>query len=205
MVRAYERAWLIHHHAARAMGVKSAGLDVLNAVMFFLHGFHNLPSAKMDYVMAFFRPENKFPDLAFGGFARELNNHQFCSLDLFSYLTYPLEPLQTPLPEGWLLKKMSPFELKILGPGQRNMQDKSLEKVYGRLGFTRKCKVFSLIHRNKLSSVLIVNQSDLGLNLSELLNSITAIVTEPERLPREVLFLAVGSWQMSIVSTKYPF
>ena len=208
MVRAYERAWLIHHHAARPMGLRPAGLNVLNAVMIFLHGIYNLPSAKMDYVMAFFQPENKFPNLAFGGFARKLNNPQFCSLDLFSYLTYPVDPLQTPLPEGWLLKEISTFELQeleqfynnnsgglflnVLGLGQRNMQDESLEKVYGRLGFTRKWKAFSLIHRNNLSAVLIVNQSDLGLNLSELLNGITAIVTDPERLPWKVLSLAVG-------------
>ncbi|MDO9530406.1 MAG: hypothetical protein Q7J27_14780, partial [Syntrophales bacterium] len=59
------------------------------------------------------------------------------------------------------------------------------------LGFTRKLKVFSLIHRNNLSAVLLVNQSDLGLNLSEILNGIIAIVIDPEGLPWEVLSLAV--------------
>ena len=167
------------------MGKRPAGLEVLHAVMIFLHGIYNLPSAKMDYAMTYFQPQNEFPNLAFGDFARELNNPKGCSLDLFSYLTYPVESAQSPLPEGWSLKELSPFALQeleqfyehnsgglflnVLGLGQRNMQDESLEKVYGRLGFTRKRKVFSLIHRNNLSAVLIVNQSDLGLNLSCLL------------------------------------
>ena len=43
----------------------------------------------MDYMMFYFRPENSFPDHFFGGFARHLNNPQACSLDLFSYLSYP--------------------------------------------------------------------------------------------------------------------
>ena len=208
MVRAYERAWLIHHHAAKRMGKRPAGIKVLNEITIFLHGIYNLPSAKMDYLIAYFQPNNEFPNLAFGDFARELNNPKGCSLDLFSYLTYPVQSTQAPLPEGWSLKELSLFALQELGQfykhnsgglflnvldlGQRDLQDESLEKVYGRLGFTRKWKVFSLIHGNNLSAILIVNQSDLGLNMSELLNSVTAVVTDPESLPWEVLSLAVG-------------
>ncbi len=208
MVRAYERAWLIHHHSARRMGKRPAGVKVLNEIAIFLHGIYNLPSANMDYAMTYFQPENEFPNLVFGDFARELNNPKDCSLDLFAYLTYPVGPPQTSLPEGWSLKKMSPFArqeleyfynhksggllLNSLGLGQRDLQDKTLEKDYEKLGFTRKMEVFSLIHRNNLTAVLIVNQSELGLNLSELLNGIIAIVTDPEGLPWEALSLAVG-------------
>ncbi len=208
MVRAYERAWLVHHHAARRMGKRPAGLEVLHALMIFLHDIYNLPSAKMDYVIAYFQPQKEFPNLAFGDFARELNDPKGCSLDLFTYLICPVGSILSPLPEGWSLKEISPFALQeleqfynhnsgglllnILGLGQSVTQDGSLEKIYERLGFTRKIKAFSLSHRNNLSAVLIVNKSDLGLNLSEILNGITAIVTDPEGLPWEVLSLAVG-------------
>jgi hypothetical protein len=208
MVRAYERAWLIQHHAAKRMGKRPAGLEVLHLVMLFLHGIYNLPSAKMDHVIACFQPGNEFPNLAFGDFARELNNPKGCSLDLFSYLTCPAGSTQFPLPEGWSLKEMSPFALQeleqfykhnseglllnVLDLGKRDLQNQTLEKDYEKLGFTRKMKVFSLIHRNNLSAVLIVNQSDLGLNLSEILNGIMAIVVDQEALSWEVLSLAVG-------------
>jgi hypothetical protein len=208
MVRAYERAWLLQHYAARRMGKRSSSLEVLYIVSVFLQGIYNLPSAKMDYVIAYYQPEKEFPELAFGGFSKDLNNPKGSSLDLFSYLTCPVQSTQTPLPEGWSLKEMSPFALQefeqfykhnsgglllnVLDLGQRDRQNVSLEKDYEKLGFTRKRKVLSLIHRNKLSAVLIVNQSDLGLNLSEILNGITAFVTDPEGLPWEVLSLAVG-------------
>ena len=40
--------------------------------------------------------------------------------------------------------------------------------------------------------MLIVNQSDLGLNLSELLNGIKILVTNPEDLPWKVLSVAIS-------------
>jgi len=40
--------------------------------------------------------------------------------------------------------------------------------------------------------VLIVDQSDLGLNLSELLNGIKILVTNPENLPWKVLSVAIS-------------
>ena len=44
----------------------------------------------------------------------------------------------------------------------------------------------------KLKAVLVVNQSDLGLNLSELLNGIKIIITDPASLPWDVLSSAVA-------------
>ncbi len=112
MIRAYERTWLIHHHAARSMGNnKLAGFVVLRQMMIFLHGMYQLSSANMDYVICYFRPENKFPDRVFGGFARDLNNPQACSLDLFSYLTMPVAPTEKSLPQGWLLRESIPIDL----------------------------------------------------------------------------------------------
>ena len=70
MIRAYERTWLIQHHAARSIENKLAGFVVLRQMMLFLHGMYQLSSARMDYVICYFRPENKFPDRVFGGFAQ---------------------------------------------------------------------------------------------------------------------------------------
>jgi hypothetical protein len=104
MVRAYERAWLIHHHAARSMDNRRAGFVVLKQIIHYLNDIHRLPSAKMGYVLSYFRPENSFPDRVFGDFARVLKNRRGCSVDLFSYLPYTSLSLGTKLPEGWSLR-----------------------------------------------------------------------------------------------------
>ncbi|MGA2330163.1 MAG: PilZ domain-containing protein [Syntrophales bacterium] len=208
MLRAYERAWMIHHHAARPMHNKLPGFQILKHMILFLYGMYHLPSANMDYVMCFFRPENKFPDRVFGGFARDLNNPRICSLDLFSYVTFPVEMPQSQLPPDWSLHESTYSELwqleqflkhssggllfDVLNLGKKDPADDSLEKVSQRLGFIRKWAVYSLVNSGCLKTVLIVNQSDVGVNLSELLNGITVLVIDTESLPREVLYVAVA-------------
>ena len=208
MVRAYDRAWLIHHHAARSMDNRRAGFVVLKQIIHYLNDMHRLPSAKMDYVVSYFRPENIFPDRVFGDFARVLKNPRGCSVDLFSYLPYTSLSLGTKLPEDWSLRESSTLDLWELkrfyshhsggllldafGLEQGDSGDESLEQAYNRVGFFRKLTTYSLSHRGDLNAVLIVNQSDLGINLSELLNGITILITNPEALPWNVLSTAIG-------------
>ena len=226
MVRAYERAWLIHHHAARTMDNRRAGFTVLKQIMHYLNDMHRLPSAKMDYVMSYFRPEIIFPDRVFGDFARTLNNPRGCSMDLFSYLPYTSLSLGMKLPEGWLLRESSKLDLWDLkrfyshcsggllldafGLAQEDSGGESLEEVYSRLGFLRNRTAYSLTHKDDLNAVLIVNRSSLGINLSELLNGITVLVTNSEDLPWNVLSTAIaqltGVYKMERVPVLfYPF
>jgi hypothetical protein len=220
MVKAYERAWLIHHHAARPMENKLPGFQVLKHITLFAHGICQFPSAKMDYVMCYFRPENTFPDRIFGGFSRKLNTPEVCSLDLFSYLTYNAGLSQNPMPDDWLLKEISPSEiqelehfyhhhsgglfLKVLGRDSDPLPGESIENVSARHGFLRKWRIYSLIYRKNLSAVLIANQSSLGINLSELLNSITIMVIDPESVPWECLSLAVEQLSQHYQLDKVP-
>jgi len=208
MVRAYKKTWMIHHHAARPNERKRAGFMVLKQTMHYLNDMHRLPSAEMDYVMAYFRPESEFPVRVFGGFAEELKNPRGCSMDLFSYLPHPTLSLGRKLPEGWLLQESSGPDLwefsrfyqhqsgglllDILGAPEKSSSDETIEKFYDRLGFIRRWKLFSLTHEGVLNAVLIMNQSDVGLNLSELLNGIQILVTNPQALPWDILSLAIG-------------
>jgi hypothetical protein len=208
MIRAYERTWLIHHHAARAMHNKLPGFQILKHMMLFVYGMYHLPSANMDYVICFFRPENKFPDRVFGGFAREMKNPRICSLDLFSYLTFPVGAPHSQLPQGWSLHESTNAELwqleqflkhssggslfDVLNLVKKDPAVDSLEKVSQRLGFTRKWAVYSLTNGDDLKAALIVNQSDVGVNLSELLNGINVIAVDSDDLPWKVLSHAVA-------------
>lgn len=208
MARAYERAWLIHHHAARTSDSMRAGFKVLKQVMHYLNGMVNLPSANIGYVMCYFRPENKFPDRVFGGFARDLNNIHGCSMDLFSYLPYTAYSLSHQLPYDWSLKRSTELDLwelnrsykrysgglllSALEIGEENPGSKSLEEVFAGAGLRRKIDTYSLTYKDNLCAVLIVDQSDLGFNLSELLNGIKIVVTNPEDLPWNILFSAIS-------------
>jgi hypothetical protein len=187
---------------------KLPGFQILKNMILFLYGMYHLPSANMDYVMCFFRPENKFPDRVFGGFARDLNNPRLCSLDLFSDVIFPVGTPQGELPQGWSLHESTNAELweleqfykhhsgglllDVLNLSRKNPGDEPLEDVARRLGFVRKWKAYSIVNKRCLKAVLVINQSDVGVNLSELLNGIKAIVVDSENLPWEVLSVAVA-------------
>ncbi len=208
MVRAYERAWMIHHHAASVMDGKRLGFMVLTQILHYMNDIYRLPSAKVDYVFSYFQPENRFPNIVFGGFTRTLKNPKGSSLDLFSYLIYPTLSLGSRLPEGWLLQECSSLDLweldrfynhhsgglllDILQLGHKNSSGESIENLYDRLGFMRRWKAYSLTHYGELNAVLIVDQSNLGLNLSNLLNSIKILITDSEGLPWEILSTAIN-------------
>ena len=85
MIRFFENSWLIHHHAARKLALNRAGLIVLNQIGNFTYDSYRLYSLHMDFLMCYYRPENKFPNRVFGGAARRINNPKGCSLDTFAY------------------------------------------------------------------------------------------------------------------------
>ncbi|MFQ5483798.1 MAG: hypothetical protein ACE5DO_00525, partial [Desulfobacterales bacterium] len=79
-----------------------------------------------------------------------------------------------------------------LGLNLKDSVEPALETLFEEAGLYRKLKIFSLSSNGELDAVLIVDKSDLGFNLSELLNSIKVIVTNPEELPWNVLSLAIA-------------
>jgi hypothetical protein len=82
--------------------------------------------------------------------------------------------------------------LDVLPFGVRNEDEEPLEEVYRRKGLLRQWSVHSLTQGESLKAVFIVNHSDVGLNLSELLNGIKIIVVDPAGLSWEVMTAAVS-------------
>jgi hypothetical protein len=169
---------------------------------------HRLPSAKMDYAMCFFRTQSRFPNRVFGDFARELDDQAGCSLDLFCYFSHTKMDVAAKLPEGWSLDISTEMDFwefhRFYGNYSGGLlydamsfdsvpaSQESLEATYERLGFLRKIGVFSLKSKGKLHAVFIVNQSNLGFNLSELMNSMTVFVINPETVSYDVLSIAIN-------------
>jgi len=220
MVRAYERAWMIHHHAAKSMENKRTGFMVLKQIMHYLNDMHRLPSACMDYTICYFRPENKFPDRVFGGFARELNNPRGCSVDLFAYLPYTRLSLGSRLPDGWTLSPSSERDLwefehfyrshsggllfDAMGLGQTATGPSTLEATYREMGLTRSWQTHSLKSNGKLHALLVANHSDLGFNLSELLNGINVLVANNKALPWSILSTAISQLSKEFEMERVP-
>jgi hypothetical protein len=215
MIRAYQRTWMIHHLAARSFKGKRTGLSVLKHIVHFFEGLYRYPSIRMDYMIFYFRPENRFPNFFFGSFTRDLKNPRISSLDLFAQMNHPTDGPKIPLPDGWQLTEFKARHYPALERFYRNNSggllldilqlnrlsdgDEPLGEVYRHHGFLRQWQVHALSQGESLKAVLIVNRSDLGLNLSELLNGIKIIVIDEAELQWKVLAAA-----LSDLVTGYP-
>lgn len=210
IIKSYERTWMIHHLAATPMGTKRTGLFVLNHILNYFDGFYRMPSIGMDYMIFYFRPDNKFPDHFFGGFCREYKNPQGCSMDCFAYITQPLTATKTALPENWTLSECSREDIVELRSSYKKLSGGlmvdafcldgeidaagSINDLYRKYGLKREYKAHVLKHSGMTKAYMIVDESDMGVNLSELLNSIKIIVTDNTDLPWGILKASLGSF-----------
>jgi len=207
MVRFYENAWLIHHHAASRAGSIKAGVAVLRQVGRYVNEFHSLRSTHMNYVFCYFRENNKFPRRVFGGCAEELANPQSCSLDSFVYHkfrkgirpgNYVAIELEKSYPED--IEELTRFYehhsgglmLKALDLEPDLIDCDDLNSEFGEIGFMRKRLLFSLKKEGNLKAVIMVNISDVGLNFSNLTNCMHFFVVDEEDLSYEDFDAAVS-------------
>lgn len=209
MVRAYERAWLVHHLAARPIlpFTKHTGVHVIKQLMNYLSGLHLFHSVRMNHTMFYYQPKNRFMDMFFGAFVRDTGNPRICSLDLFAYKNFKQQPARKELPPEWTLREFVPSDMNEIERFYRHHSGglllscldlenygggngDSIEKLYKRHGLIRRWKAFSLLKGDRHAALMIVNRSDLGLNLSELLNGVKIIITEPADTPWDILSTA---------------
>jgi hypothetical protein len=204
MVRFYENSWLIHHHAARSAASNRAGLVVLDQISRFSNASRSLSSIKMDYLLCYFRPENKFPSRVFGGVARYIKNPKGCSMDPFAYFHFTKTSDRKPLMVApWemgpsttedLIKLESYYEnesggimLEALDLSPATADRNNLSGEYRRLGFERKIKLFSLKKGGNLKAVAMACISNLGLNLSDLTNCIKLFILDRNDLSNHMI------------------
>ncbi len=204
MLRFYQDAWMIHHHAGNTLVSPRAGLEVLRQIGHFGYNCHRLQAIHMDYLICYFRPENKFPARVFGRIAKNIANPKGCSMDCLAYYHYRKKPVdQRPLPPGWELEETGTEDLEIFGcfyeerSGglmtdaldlvSQKLEMSALSEEYHRLGFRRERYVFSLKKNGLIRALIMANQSNIGINLSDLTSAVNIIAIEPEALTRDVL------------------
>ena len=204
MLRFYNNAWLIHHHAASKNSQNRAGLVVLNQIGRFINDSHRLRSLHMQFVLCYYRPENRFPARVFGGSARSIGDRQGCSTDTFAYYHFRSSfGSRTELVAPWQLVKTDKDDLLELERQYRensgglmlkalNLEPEaehlgSLVSTYTQSGFMRGRYLVSLKKGRTLKAIFMLNIADVGLNLSDLTNSITAIILDPQDLSKDIL------------------
>ena len=226
MLRYYSKTWLIHHHAARKSALNKAGLIVLDQIGRMGNNSHRLDSLHMDYLICYYRPENKFPSRVFGGAAKSIQDPKGCSIDAFAYYHHQCNLTRmASLPESWQLDDVSDndlielenyyqhvsgglmLEATDLKPNRLGID--TLSEEYARLGLNRCRQLFALRQEHRLKAIVMVNLTDLGLNLSDLTNCITIFVIDPKALSADILnatldVLATTFQKSSIPTLLYP-
>jgi hypothetical protein len=123
-------------------------------------------------------------------------------------MPYSAPSIKKDLPKGWSLNEcsgMNLWELNLfyrnrsgglfidaLGIAQKSHSEKSFEEAYSRIGLLRKWRAYSLEHNGELTAILIVNQSDFGSNLSELLHGIKILLINSDHVYWNILSIAIG-------------
>ncbi|MFO7709398.1 MAG: hypothetical protein R6V84_14610 [Desulfobacterales bacterium] len=204
MIRFWQNTWLIHHHAARKTALNKAGLRVLDQISRFTHDTLRFRSLHMDHLACYYRPQNRFPHRVFGGFTQHLKDPKMCSIDPFAYMSLSHLPLtKKALPAGWQLmpvvdrdvvdlndyysESSGGLMLKALDLEPAGWRMDSLSEDYRRAGLKRDRRLLALSYRRRLKAFIIVNVSEIGLNLSDLTTCLQAIITDAEGLAPDIL------------------
>ena len=218
LIRAYQRTWMGHHHAARSAEGRHTGLIVLKQMISYLYDMHRLPSASLDYYTCYYRPGTKFTDRIYSGFAKEKSDPRVCSMDLYTYLSYKKQIAPVPLPKGWFLKECTTSDLWAFEQLYKHRSgglllnvlsldypsdDASLEQVYAKIGFVRRWKAYALSCAGELKAVIIAEESDVAMNLSDLLNGFKILIVDPDIRP-ETLLAAVESMAKNYPTDSLP-
>ncbi len=207
MIRFYENTWLIHHHAGRRSTAFNAGLVVLNQIGHFSNNSHSLYSNHMNYLICYFRPENKFPNRVFGGATRTINDAKKCDIESFAYFHFnnkknsienkndifwdwslnPSDSEDIEELDAFYSHNCGGLMLKALNIEYSKFNLNALSEEYRKAGLKRERYFFSLKHDNILIAVVMVDVSNKGLNLSDLTSGTKVIILDSDNLPEHVL------------------
>jgi len=209
MLRFYHGSWLVHHHAANKSESTIAGLVVLHQLTHSINDSYNLQSSHMNYLMCYYQPQNKFPNRIFGGACKMINDPKGCSVDTFAYFHYKRafsEEWNFTGPwslaratkedlyelEGFYEQASGGLMLNALDLEPSMMDCKDLSHDYQEAGFSLDRQLYTLKKNDSIKAVIVVNISDVGLNLSDLTNCIKVLVLDQEQFPKEILNITLS-------------
>ncbi len=184
----YDHAWIIQHLNALKASSNSAAQQVVASIVDFFRDAKAMQRVEVFYVMSFYRPNNIYPAVLFGETARRIGDPLKSSAFELSYGLYreqesmPVksEYLERIVSNGaddmldlsnHLIEKNLLSFMRACGLSQPSDLDMKLKPIYETCGLMRDRHLLSLkIDDHKVFG--IVELSSVGLNLSELTNSI---------------------------------
>lgn len=201
-LKIYRHSWLNHHHAA--FPNKRSGLRVLRQISDFHNDSYVLNPLQMRYVIGIWRPNNNFPAKFFGSFAAETKNLNACSTDTFSYLRMPLgnggwDNLSGPWEvvranrqdvcefEGYYQNVSGGLLAKAFDLTVDSFEDQSVALEYEKNGLKRERHLFAVRYGLDLIALVDIQDSDTGLNLSDLTNSAYIYILDTKLFTPKVL------------------
>ncbi|MBE0598035.1 MAG: hypothetical protein IH614_12265 [Desulfuromonadales bacterium] len=202
-LKIYRHTWLNHHHAAT--GKRTSGLKVLRQISNFHNDSYVLGQLQMRYVVGVWRPDNSFPERFFGTFCREVADPQKCSMDQFVYLQCSVDKclcwddLKGPWEftratrsdlaefEGFYRSGSGGLLAKAFDLTPDTFEDTTVAEQYRASGFKRERHVYALRYGLDLKALIEVQDSDTGLNLSELTNAVNLFILDTNMVTPKVL------------------
>ena len=202
-LKIYRHAWLNHHHAA--LPSRRSGLRVLRQISDFHNDSCVLNPLQMRYIVGIWRPSNSFPARFFGGFAKDLNNPKACSVDTFSYLRVTLDTCRglDDLNGPWELAKATRQDIcefdgfyqktsgglltKAFDLTADSFDDHSVALEYASSGLKRERHLYAVRYGLDLMALVEVQDSDTGLNLSDLTNAVFIYVLDTHMVTPKIL------------------
>ncbi|MEJ2525070.1 MAG: hypothetical protein P8Y73_05825 [Desulfuromonadales bacterium] len=202
-LKIYRNTWLNHHHAA--LSNRKAGFKVLRQISEFHTKSFMLNPLHMRYVVGIWRPNNDFPAKFFGRFKTTLDNPQLCSIDTFSYLTVNLaectdaDDRRGPWEltratrqdlrefEGYYQQRSGGLLTKAFDLTPENFEDRSISEEYAATGLKRERYLYAVRYGLDLKALVEIQDTNLGLNLSELTSAVYIYVLDEEMVTPKIL------------------
>jgi hypothetical protein len=162
----------------------------------------------MEYLICFYRPENRFPRSVFGGLCRGIDDPRICSEVLFAYFHLQCDHDVKGRPGEYCLSPADDDDLGELSSFCRHqsgglmigaldlepgdLEHSDLSEEFGKLGLKRERQLYAIKADGRLQAVAMVNLADIGLNLSDLTNSITLFVLDQHEITNETIYDALS-------------
>ena len=223
MLRFYEKSWLLCLHASQnSMPRLRQKLSLLNQASRYVYESYTFASANLDYLVTYFDANDKFSQSVFSSVERNTKSQKGCSIDRLAYFQYTIKD-KTPvaLPDTYTLANTVPEELSILDGLYENKSGglmlealdlrphsygliNKLSREYLQLGFRRKRYLLSLKSEGYLKAILMINTSDIGLNMAEFTSCVKIFIIDPGEIFQTALVACLDRICRNLKKTSMP-
>ena len=210
MLRFYEKSWLLCLHTSpNSIPQMNQRLSLLKQASRYVYDSYTFASANLDYLISYFDTNDKFSKSVFGSITKNTRSQKGCSIDTLAYFRYKEDGSGSDeLPPGYTLNNAVQEDLAILESFYESKSGglmlesldlsprsygsiNNLSNDYLHLGFKRKRYLLSLKHERWIKAVVMVNTSDIGLNMSEFTSCIKVFIVDRKELSADALLASL--------------